>query len=170
MGLLIVFTGDGKGKTTAALGQVFRALGHGWKCCFVQFMKGEAATGEALFASREELLDFKILGLGFLLPGQDALPHRKAARAAWSEARRVIDSGEYRLVVLDELTCLCTFGFLDTEELLRVLAGRPAHVHVVVTGRGAPRELVAAADLVTEMTRIKHPLDAGIRAQAGIEY
>jgi cob(I)alamin adenosyltransferase len=170
MGLLIVFTGNGKGKTTAALGQVFRALGHGWKCCFLQFMKSDTATGEALFASGEELLDFKTLGLGFLFPGQDPLPHREAARAAWSEARRILGSGKYRLVVLDELTYLCAFGFLDTEELLRGLAERPADVHVVVTGRDAPRELVAAADMVTEMTRIKHPLSAGIRAQAGIEY
>jgi cob(I)alamin adenosyltransferase len=170
MGLLIVFTGNGKGKTTAALGQVFRALGHGWKCCFLQFIKGNAATGEALFASGENLLDFKTLGLGFLLPGQDLLPHQQAARAAWNEAAQILRSEEYRLVVLDELTYLCTFGFLGMDELLAALAGRPAGMHVVITGRGASRELVAAADLVTEMRQIKHPLDAGIQAQEGVEY
>jgi cob(I)alamin adenosyltransferase len=170
MGLLIVFTGNGKGKTTAALGQVFRALGHGWKCCVLQFIKNDTATGEALFASAQELLDFKTLGLGFLLPGQDPLPHRRAARAAWNEAAQILGSQKYRLVVLDELTYLCTFGFLGTDELLTALAGRPADTHVVITGRDAPRELVAAADLVTEMRQITHPLDAGIQAQEGIEY
>jgi cob(I)alamin adenosyltransferase len=170
MGLTLVFTGNGKGKTTAALGQVFRALGRGWKCCVIQFIKRDTATGENLFAQKQELLDFKTLGVGFVLPGQDPEPHRQAARAAWEEAVKVVASGVYRLVVLDELTYLCTYNFLDPAELVAALKNRPGSVHVVVTGRNAPQELVEAADLVTEMKMIKHPMDSGIRAQEGIEY
>ncbi|MDR1625280.1 MAG: cob(I)yrinic acid a,c-diamide adenosyltransferase [Spirochaetia bacterium] len=169
MGLLLVFTGDGKGKTTAALGQVFRALGHGWKCCVVQFIKGERETGEALFARKEGLL-FRTLGLGFVVPGQDREPHRRAALAAWEEAKALVMSGEYRLVVLDELCYACAFGFLDPGEIAGVLRNRPAETHVVVTGRGVPPELAEAADLVTRMDAVKHPLDSGIQAQEGIEY
>jgi cob(I)alamin adenosyltransferase len=170
MGLFLVFTGDGKGKTTAALGQVFRALGHGWRCCVVQFIKGDGDTGEALFARKEGLLDFRVLGLGFVLPGQDIEAHRRAALAAWGEARGLVMSGEYRLVVLDELTYACNFGFLDPGELAGTLKNRPAGTHVVVTGRDVPPELADAADLVTQMVLVKHPLDAGILAQEGIEY
>jgi cob(I)alamin adenosyltransferase len=177
MGLLLVFTGSGKGKTTSALGQVFRALGHGWKCCVIQFLKGaETGTGEALFAASGKhdgcggLLDFRTLGLGFILPTEDTGPHRRAALRAWEEAKAVLASGEYRRVVLDELSYLCAFGFLDPKELVETLAGRPAGVNVVVTGREAPRELVEAADLVTEMRAVKHPMDKGVQAQEGIEY
>jgi cob(I)alamin adenosyltransferase len=170
MGLLLVFTGDGKGKTTAALGQVFRALGHGWRCCVIQFLKGSRPTGESLFAAREGLLDFRTLGQGFVLPEKDTETHRQAALYAWNQARQALGSGEYRLVVLDELTYLCRFGFLDPREMTAVLRGRPGGVHVVVTGRGAPRELLEAADLVTEMKAVKHPLEAGVQAQEGIEF
>ncbi|MCL1818137.1 MAG: cob(I)yrinic acid a,c-diamide adenosyltransferase [Spirochaetaceae bacterium] len=170
MGLLLVFTGNGKGKTTAALGQVFRALGRGWKCCVLQFIKSGDATGESLFARGQELLDFKSLGLGFVLPGDDTGPHRKAAEAAWSEAERAVSSGVYRLVVLDELTHLCGLGFLGAAEILRVLRERPSGVHVVVTGREAPPELIAAADIVTEMREVKHSFSGGRAAEEGIEY
>jgi cob(I)alamin adenosyltransferase len=170
MGLILVFTGNGKGKTTSALGQVFRALGRGWKCCVLQFIKTNAKTGEAFFAQNQELLDFKTLGVGFVLPGQDPEPHRKAALAAWKEAADALASGKYRLVVLDELTYLCKFGFLDPCELVETLKKRSAETHVVITGRDAPAELVAAADMVTEMTLVKHHQDSGIQAQEGIEY
>jgi cob(I)alamin adenosyltransferase len=170
MGLILVFTGNGKGKTTSALGQVFRALGRGWKCCVVQFIKSDTKTGEALFARKQELLDFKTLGIGFFLPGQNPEPHRQAALSAWKEAADILASGKYRLVVLDELTYLCKFGFLDPRELVETLKKRPAGTHVVITGRDAPAELTAAADMVTEMTLIKHHQDSGIQAQEGIEY
>ena len=170
MGQLLVFTGNGKGKTTAALGQIFRALGHGWKCCCLQFIKSETAAGEALFASGQRLLDFKSLGLGFVLPGEDPEPHRKAAIAAWQEAKEAVSSGAYRLVVLDELTYLCSLKFLDTEEVLRVLRERPSGVHIVVTGQEAPQEFVDAADIATEMHEVKHSFYAGREAQEGIEY
>ena len=170
MGLLLVFTGNGKGKTTTALGQVFRALGRGWKCCVLQFIKSGAATGESLFACGQELLDFQSLGLGFVFPGEDPGPHRKAARAAWRKAVDAVSSGAYRLVVLDELTYLCTLGFLGVEEILRVLRERPPGVHIVVTGREAPPELIEAADVVTEMREVKHSFSAGRAAEEGIEY
>jgi cob(I)alamin adenosyltransferase len=170
VGLLIVFTGNGKGKTTAALGQTVRALGHGWKCAFLQFIKADRAVGEALFAPSQGLLDFRTLGLGFVLPGEEVSRHREAARAAWGEARGVIASGDYRLVVLDELTYLARLGFLSAGEMVEGLCSRPSCVHIVVTGRGAPPELIEAADLVTEMAERKHPLHGGAPAQEGIEY
>ena len=171
MGLLIVYTGNGKGKTTAALGQVFRALGHGWTACFLQFIKGDRNTGEALFArGLSELLVFETLGWGFVLPDRDSGKDRDAALAAWDRAREAVLSGRHRLVVLDELTYLFRYRFLDVHEALRVFRERPDHVHLVVTGRGAPEELVAAADLVTRMEEVKHPLASGTKAQEGIEF
>lgn len=171
MGLLIVYTGNGKGKTTAALGQTFRALGHGWKICFLQFIKGDRDTGEARFAAGfPDLLDFRTLGRGFVGRGERREQDREAALAAWDRAREAVDSGLYRLVVLDELPYLFKYGFLDPVEAVRVLEGRPETVHVVVTGRGAPAELIEAADLVTDMSEIKHPLKRGIRSQEGIEF
>lgn len=170
MGLLMVYTGNGKGKTTAALGQVFRALGRGWRCCVVQFIKADTGTGEALFAAKQELLDFRTLGIGFVLPGEDPEPHRKAAAAAWKEAAGILTRDTYRLVVLDELSWLCSLGFLDTEEIVAVMDRRPSGVNVIITGRGAPRELIEKADLATEMTLLKHPIDSGAKAQEGIEY
>ena len=167
---LIVFTGNGKGKTTAALGHVFRALGRGWKCCVLQFIKSGSPTGESLFAAGQELLDFKSLGLGFVLPGGETAPHRNAARAAWQKAALAISSGACRLVVLDELTHLCGLGFITAEEILRVLKERPPAVHVIITGRQAPPELMEAADIVTELCEVKHPFSAGISAEEGIDY
>jgi len=178
MGLLMVYTGEGKGKTTAALGQVFRAMGRGWRCCVIQFIKADAETGEALFAQKLELLDFKTLGAGFVFhkthgraqPAEDLEPHRRAARSAWEEAVKILSSDAYKLVVLDELTYPVSFGFLDIEEILMVLDKRPESVNVIITGRGAPDKLIEKADLVTEMKQIKHPMDLGLRAKEGIEY
>ena len=170
MGLLMVYTGNGKGKTTAALGQVFRALGRGWRCCVIQFIKADKTTGEALFAAKQEGLDFLTLGQGFVLPGENPELHRKAAREAWDKAAGILASGAYNLVVLDELTWLLSLGFLEIKELLAALDRRPANMNIVITGRGAPAALVEKACLVTEMARIKHPLDSGAGAQEGIEY
>ncbi len=171
MGLLIVYTGNGKGKTTAALGLVFRALGHGWRTAFLQFIKGDRGTGEARFAGGlSGLLDFRTLGRGFVLPGREREKDRDAALSAWEQARDAVLSGRFRLVVLDEFTYLFRYGFLEVGEALRVFRERPENVHVVVTGRGAPQELVDAADLVTRMDEVKHPLSAGTRAQEGIEF
>jgi cob(I)alamin adenosyltransferase len=169
-GLLIVYTGDGKGKTTAALGVVFRALGRGMRVAVVQFIKGKWKTGERAFAEGLEGLEFHVMGLGFTWESEDLALDAAAAAAAWAKARAAIESGERDIVVLDELTYTFHFGFVALDEVLAVLQARPRHVHVIVTGRGAPQALVDAADLVTEMRAVKHPFERGVAAQIGVDF
>jgi cob(I)alamin adenosyltransferase len=169
-GLLVVYTGNGKGKTTAALGMVFRALGRGMNVTVVQFIKGKWKTGERLFAETLPALRFHVMGLGFTWESDDLAKDKAAARAAWATAKGEILSGERDLVVLDELTYTFHYDFLDLDEVLETLRARPARVHVVVTGRNAPAALVALADLVSEMTMVKHPFEAGVPAQIGVDF
>jgi cob(I)alamin adenosyltransferase len=170
-GLLMVFTGDGKGKTTAALGLALRSAGHGLRVCFIQFIKGSWKYGELEAVKRfEDWIEFHVTGKGFTWKSDDIEKDRAAARRAWAFACEAMASGRYRLVVLDELTYLLNYGMVAGEAVLAALADRPADLHVAVTGRGAPEALTAAADLVTEMQCVKHPLQAGIKAQKGIEY
>jgi len=173
-GLVVVYTGHGKGKTTAALGMVFRALGRGFRVSVVQFIKGKWKTGERTFAetlaATTPNLDFHVMGLGFTWESDDLAKDKAAARAAWEKARTAIAGGEHDLVVLDELTYTFHYDFLPLTEVLDVLRTRPPHVHVVITGRNAPEELVALADLVSEMVSVKHPHTAGIKAQIGVDY
>jgi cob(I)alamin adenosyltransferase len=169
-GLLIVYTGKGKGKTTAALGIVFRALGRGLKVAVVQFIKGKWKTGEGSFAEKLPELTFLIMGRGFTWESDDLSRDKEAARGAWQKAAAIIAAGEHPIVVLDELTYVINYDFVALEEILTALKARPAHVHVVITGRNAPAELVEMADLVTEMTSIKHPFEKGIPAQPGIDF
>lgn len=170
-GLLIVHTGPGKGKTTAALGMVLRALGHGFKVGIVQFIKGARDSGErrALEAFGDRVL-VKALGEGFTWETQDRERDIAATVRAWQEAAAMIADPEFGLVVLDEINVALRYGYLDLAEVLGVLAARPEGSHVVLTGRGAKEELIAAADLVTEMTLVKHPFREGVKAQAGIEF
>ncbi|MGC4000283.1 MAG: cob(I)yrinic acid a,c-diamide adenosyltransferase [Anaeromyxobacter sp.] len=176
-GIVAVYTGDGKGKTTAALGLVFRALGRGLSVAVVQFVKGRWKTGERLLAARLEAaalaparLTFRTLGQGFTWEGADPGVHAQAARAAWAEARALLAAGDHRIVVLDELTHAVNRGFVALEELLETLAARPPATTVVVTGRDAPPALCQAADLVTEMRAVKHPFTSGVKAIAGVDY
>jgi cob(I)alamin adenosyltransferase len=169
-GLLIVYTGKGKGKTTAALGIVFRALGRGLKVAMVQFIKGKWKTGEGSFAETLPQLTFLIMGRGFTWESDDISRDKEAARQAWQKSAELIRAGEHSIVLLDELTYVINYDFVSLEEILGVLRARPPHVHVVVTGRNAPDELVAMADLVTEMKSIKHPFEKGIPAQPGIDF
>lgn len=169
-GLLIVYTGHGKGKTTAALGMVFRALGRGMRVTVVQFIKGKWKTGERMFAETLPALRFEVMGLGFTWDSDDLSRDKAAARAAWATAREEILSGERDLVVLDELTYAFHYDFLSIEEVLEALRTRPAHVHVVITGRNAPTPLVDAADLVSEMVAVKHPFTSGTKAQLGVDF
>ncbi|MCI0347713.1 MAG: cob(I)yrinic acid a,c-diamide adenosyltransferase, partial [Chloroflexi bacterium] len=164
------YTGHGKGKTTAALGLVFRALGRGMRVAVVQFIKGKWKTGERLFAEGIPHLDFHVMGRGFTWESDDLSRDRRAAREAWQRAKALIEAGERDVVVLDELTYCVHYGFLDVREVVTALEQRPAHVHVVVTGRNAPEEIVAAADLVTEMKPVKHPFERGARAAPGIDF
>lgn len=170
-GLLIVNTGDGKGKTTAALGMALRAAGHGLKVCFIQFIKGSESTGEVTALKRfAGEIDLHVLGRGFLRSSKNPEADQSAAVHAWRFARQMILSGRYQLVVLDELTYLFTYEMIDLQDALETLAGKPADLHVVVTGRGAPSLLLEAADMVTEMRAVKHPLKSGVKAQKGVEF
>jgi len=170
-GLLMVFTGDGKGKTTAALGMAIRSAGHGLNVCFIQFIKGRWNYGELKAVSRfEDTIDFHVMGKGFTWKSEDIEQDKAAARRAWKFARRAMTSERYHLVVLDEFTYLLNYRMIDLQPALAALAGKPANLHVAVTGRKAPSELLAAADLVTEMHAVKHPFQDGVRAQKGIEY
>lgn len=170
-GLLIVFTGNGKGKTTAALGMAMRAAGHGLKVCFIQFIKGSWHYGELDAAKRlDGLIDLHVMGKGFTWKTDDREEDIRLAREAWAFAGTVINSGVYHTVVLDEFTYLLHYKMLEIAPCLHVLTNRNPGQHVVITGRYAPQELINAADLVTEMQAIKHPLKNGVRAQKGIEF
>ena len=169
-GLLIVNTGNGKGKSTAAFGMAVRVLGHGMRLGVVQFIKGALHTSERDFLGAVAQCDFVTMGDGYTWNTQDRDADIATARKGWDEARRMIESGEYRMVILDELNTVLKYEYLPLDEVLATLAARPDAVHVVVTGRHAPDALVEAADLVTEMGLTKHHFSAGVKAQQGIEF
>jgi cob(I)alamin adenosyltransferase len=170
-GLLIVHTGKGKGKSTAAFGMVFRALGHGFKVGIVQFVKGAWGTGERdVLEKFPELVTIRAMGEGFTWDTQDRQRDLAAARAAWDMAKAMIADESYKMVLLDELNIVLRYDYLELAEVLEVLKGKPRDLHVIVTGRNAKDELIEIADLVTEMTEIKHPFRSGVKAQAGIEF
>jgi cob(I)alamin adenosyltransferase len=170
-GLLIVHTGKGKGKSTAAFGLVFRALGNGMKVAVVQFVKGKWQTGERLALEQfGDQVTINTMGEGFTWETQDRARDIAAARAAWEKAKALVSDSEHHLVVLDELNIVLRYDYLDTAEVVAALSTRPTTKHVVVTGRNAKDELIEAADLVTEMEQIKHPFRAGVKAQKGIEF
>lgn len=171
-GLVIVHTGPGKGKTSAALGMAVRAIGHGMKVGVVQFVKGAMATGEkAVFDRFPELIEFKPMGEGFTWDTQDRSRDIAVARAAWDEVRRMIADPSYAMVIADELNIVLRYDYLPVDAVLTALAAKPAMTHVIVTGRNAPQPLIDAADLVTEMAQVKHPFrEQNVRAQAGIEF
>ena len=170
-GLLIVHTGAGKGKSTAAFGMVLRCLGHGMRVGVVQFVKGAWGTGERTVLARfPDLVTCRAMGEGFTWDTQDRARDIAAARAAWEVATQMIADPSYRLVLLDELNIVLRYGYLAVAEVMAELKAKPRDLHIVVTGRNAPAELVEAADLVTEMTLVKHPFRAGVKAQPGIEF
>jgi cob(I)alamin adenosyltransferase len=170
-GLLIVHTGKGKGKTTAALGMVVRAIGHGKTVGVVQFVKGAMTTGEkVVFDAFPEQVEFKPMGEGFTWDTQDRSRDIATARTAWDEVKRMIADPRYDMVLADELNIVLRYDYLPLDEVLAVLTAKPEMTHVVVTGRNAPEGLIEIADLVTEMTLIKHPFRGGVKAQAGIEF
>lgn len=171
-GLIIVNTGNGKGKTTAALGIVLRALGHGFKVAIIQFIKGgwEPAEKAALSHWPNQLV-FHAMGEGFTWETQDRQRDVETAQAAWEKALTYIRDADYRTVLLDEVNIALKLGYLSVEQVLAGLAEKPAMSHIILTGRGAPSELIERADLVTEMTLIKHPFkEQGVKAQAGVEF
>ncbi len=170
-GLLMVHTGDGKGKTTAALGTAFRAMGRNFKVAMVQFIKGEWKPSElktaALFAGK---MDVFTMGDGFTWKTQNFQQDVASARKAWEKCKEILADPQYQLVIFDELNYVMKFNFLPVAEVIEGLKQKPPMMHVIVTGRSAPQELIDMADLVTEMKCIKHPYEKGIKAQPGIEY
>jgi cob(I)alamin adenosyltransferase len=170
-GLLIVHTGPGKGKTTAALGMALRMLGHGKKVGIVQFVKGAKETAERkALEAFGELVEIRALGEGFSWETQDRERDIAAAQKAFTLAKTMMSDEIYAMVILDELNITLRYDQLPLDEVLEAIAARPRGQHVVVTGRNAPEALIEAADLVTEMSLVKHPFKAGIKAQAGVEF
>lgn len=171
-GLIIVNTGNGKGKTTAALGMVMRSLGHGYKVAIVQFIKGAWEPAEkAVLNKWSDQLEFHAMGEGFTWDTQDRERDIEKATAAWETSLEYILNPEYRLVLLDEINIALKLGYLDVETVIAGLARKPEDSHVILTGRGAPEQLIAIADLVTEMSLVKHPFrEQGVKAQPGIEF
>jgi len=171
-GLILLYTGNGKGKTTAALGQALRAAGHGFNITIIQFIKNQQHTGE-IKAAKEILadhLEIHPMGTGFTWDAKDPEEVRQAALQGWELARQKIAGGRYKMVILDELTYTLNYGLVDEDEVLNFLKEKPAGVHIVITGRDASDRLIDIADLVTEMQEIKHPYQNGGKAVKGIEF
>lgn len=170
-GLLLVLTGNGKGKSSSAFGMAARALGHDLQIGIVQFIKGAASTGEEHFFRRfPEQVRYHVMGSGFTWETQDRQDDIAKAVAAWAVAVELMSDDSVAMVLLDELNIALKYGYLQIDQVLADIAARPAHQHVVVTGRGAPPELVEAADTVTEMGMVKHAFKAGVKAQKGVEF
>ncbi len=168
--LVVVNTGDGKGKSTAAFGVMVRGVARGWNVAVLQFIKsGDWKVGEETIG-RQLGVDWQALGSGFTWDSDNIDEDRRTAADAWAIARRTIQEGEHQLVILDELTYLLTWGWVDTGEVVDVIRNRPPQVNIVVTGRDAPQALIDAADTVTEMRQVKHAYEAGISAKRGIDY
>ena len=170
-GLLVVHTGKGKGKSTAAWGMALRCIGHGFKVGIVQFVKGAWETGERdVFEKFPDLVTIKAMGEGFTWETQDKTRDIRAAEAAWSAAREMMADPSYKMIILDELNIVLRYEYLALDDVLAAFADKRSDQHIVVTGRNAPDALMEAADLVTEMALVKHPFRAGVKAQAGVEF
>ncbi|NML25261.1 cob(I)yrinic acid a,c-diamide adenosyltransferase [Zoogloea dura] len=169
-GLLLVNTGNGKGKSSAAFGVLARALGHGMQAGVVQFVKGRSDTGEEAFFRRQPEVSWHVMGDGFTWDTQDRSADMASARAGWEQARAFLRDPAIGLVVLDELNIVLKYAYLDVQEVIADLQARPPLQHVIITGRGAPEALVEAADTVTDMGMVKHAFKAGIAAQPGVEF
>jgi cob(I)alamin adenosyltransferase len=170
-GLLIVHTGKGKGKSTAAFGMIFRHIGHGMKSGVVQFVKGAWGTGERTVLDKfPDLVTVKVMGEGFTWETQDRERDVAHARAGWEAAKEMIADPSYRMVLLDELNIVLRYDYLPFEEVMDVMRSRPLDKHIVITGRNAREELIEIADLATEMEQLKHPFRSGVKAQAGVEF
>lgn len=169
-GRIIINTGDGKGKTTAALGTAFRALGHGQRVCVVQFIKGQGKYGERLLAEKLDNLDWHICGKGFVFKKENVEEDRQIAEEGFVLAKALIDSNRYDLIILDELTYLPSLGFLSVETIVEAVRNKPSGLTVIITGRNAAPELVEIADTVSEIQVVKHAYQSGIKAQKGVEF
>ena len=169
-GVVIVNTGNGKGKSTAGFGMIARALGHGMQVGVVQFIKGSFSTGEEAFFRRFPEVIYHVMGDGFTWETQDKDRDIASAQAAWQEACKLLRNPDIAVVLLDELNIALKLHYISTDEVIAALSARPAQQHVVITGRGAPQELIDAADTVTEMGVVKHAFKAGVKAMPGVEF
>jgi cob(I)alamin adenosyltransferase len=169
-GLVIINTGNGKGKTTAALGLMLRAWGHGMNVIMLQFVKKSGSDFGEHKAARKIGIEILSHGAGFTIGGKNAAENKRLSSELWEKAKETINSGKYNTVVLDEFTYPLIFGWLSVNEVIDFLKGHPENVNIVITGRDAPQELIDFADLVTEMKEIKHPFRKGIKARKGIEF
>jgi len=169
-GLLLVLTGNGKGKSSSAFGMLARSVGHGLRCGVVQFIKGQWECGEHLLFQNRPLVEFHVMNTGFTWETQDREKDIAAAVATWQHAAALLCDPEVQVVLLDELTYMLTYGYLDAAEVLGALAARPASQHVIVTGRNASEALIALADTVSDVQDIKHAFNNGVRVQKGIDY
>lgn len=168
--LLLVNTGDGKGKSSAAFGVMLRSVAVGWPVVVLQFIKsGEWKVGEEK-VGRQLGVEWHSLGEGFTWDSDNLEHDKDVAQRAWKTAAEIISAGQHRLVILDELTYLCTWGWIDTDDVVNVLRSRPDDVNVIITGRDCPEKIIEIADTVTEMRKVKHAYDQGITAKKGIEY
>ncbi len=168
-GILIVFTGNGKGKTTAAFGTVTRAVGHGMRAAVIQFIKGEWPNGEKNLLEPHGV-EFQVMSTGFTWETQNKETDTQACQAVWQHGKRMLADASLDLVVLDELTYMVSFGYLELQDVVGALNARPAHQTVIITGRGCHRDLLEMADTVSELRPVKHAFDAGIMAQQGIDW
>jgi cob(I)alamin adenosyltransferase len=170
-GLVIVNTGNGKGKTTAALGQAFRAMGYDYKVCIIQFIKGSWKYGELFAGERyDDLLDFHVMGKGFTFKSENLEEDKKRARQGWEIAKTALISNTFFLIILDEITYLLNYGFIEMDEFIQCIQNRRKGLNVIITGRDAPQTVIEMADLVTMMNEVKHPFKMGVKAQKGIEF
>jgi cob(I)alamin adenosyltransferase len=168
-GLMIVITGDGKGKSTSGFGTVTRAVGHGMNAGVVQFIKGTWECGERVLLQKAGV-EFHIMATGFTWETQNKEKDQLAAQGVWQEAKRMLASDSYDVVLLDELTYMVAYHYLDVDDVVTALTNRPLHQHVIITGRGCHRALLEIADTVSEIKNVKHAFDSGIKAQKGIDW
>ena len=168
--LLLVLTGNGKGKSSSAFGMLARSVGHGMKCAVVQFIKGQWDCGEHANFAEHPLVDFHVMNTGFTWETQDRSKDITAAEQTWVKAEEFLTDSSYELVILDELTYMLTYGYLEKSRILKAIKNRPKNQHAVVTGRNASKELISLADTVSEINNTKHAFDSGVKVQKGIDY
>lgn len=169
-GLLVVLTGNGKGKSTSAFGMLARSVGHGLRCGVIQFIKGQWECGEQMLFADNPLVEFHVMNTGFTWETQDRDTDIAAAEKTWAQGAAMMTNPDFDVVILDELTYMLTYGYLDKEMVLSALENRPAGQHVVITGRNAAKELIELADTVTELAESKHAFYDGVKVQKGIDY
>lgn len=169
-GLLVVLTGNGKGKSSSAFGMLARSVGHGLHCGVVQFIKGKWDCGEQKLFQANPLVEFHVMATGFTWDTQDREADIAAAKSTWEQAKKLLADESCNVVILDELTYMLTYGYLDKDDVLNALQSRPDKQHVIITGRNAGDELLELADTVSEVGETKHAFNAGVKVQLGIDY